>query len=535
MRSPQTEIEVERNGMLAGNVDSEGPSSPTQSRNPDSFRATVSPSTFAPTVDFSPSDVISPTSPNPCLSALTHGCSPINPMASSSSNQDHSVTEAGHFPDLGRTEYHHSVASLCRPFSLSPVGSAANELEHINNSVRVPSSGDASLFDSEPPSAMIDSCIPQGDISNPWNAQSWPTVPFSASLARNTFSDPSLMNGSTENMRAGMPLPMSTPVNVHDGDYDAYKALSPTGGSDPYSIISPLYSLQRHTSFIPLPQCGSDIFALVDEIEEALPSIQRPEKTPRTLTPSWLLPQGQMQKGQDSGGQSVSPEINVASGDQLRSNSSKIVTSLPSTTGQPHCFNHMVLSVAHCASKQTQVDELQVLVDSFNTVWMQALRSNPKLQLRCTALTPHALFEKGIMTFQKFLPGGFSHRFEDLFAFIHLAFAAAYSIHCQQNTCCVDDSFYEFFYKEALELQHALPDIEDKILFLQAMNCLWWLSSGQLALSSNDSRLTSLESSVPPTSTNRSHQTDPIGEMRHNGLFKACAGVCDGKSSLLIS
>ena len=537
MSPPSTDINVGTDGILAGNFVHGGLNRQAESGDLNSFWETISPSTLAPTADSPTSDVVFPSSPTSPLVSLTNRCFPINPtaeVASSSSAINHSVKEACHSASLDATEYHDGVASMCRPSFPSPIESVANKIEDIDRSVQDLPSCFGNLFDSEPPSAVIESCISQGDTSSPLNTQFWSSVPFIQSPARLSSSNPSLMNGSMETTRAWMRVPTFTPINMHTSDHDPYKLLSPVGDSSPYSPISPLHSSQRQHGFPPLPQSGSDIFAPIHKSEGQSPSLSNLEKTPRTLTPSWPLPRDQSRHGQKSVGESVSSESSTASADRLRSNASNDLIALSFTRGQPHCFYHGALMITHCVSKQAQVGVLQALIGTFNTVWMQALGSDSKLQLRCSTLTPDALFEKGIMTFQECLLGGFPQRFEDIFAFIQLAFVATYFLHCQQNTYYEDDSFDEKFYEEALDLGHALRDEEDKAIFLKAMECWWWLSSGQRAPASKNSRCTSLDSFVSLRSANRSDQSDSSSDMRGNGLFKACAGVLDGKSTLTI-
>ena len=537
MSLPSTEINVGTNGILAGNVLYDGPTRQVESEDLISFWDTISPSTLAPTADSPTSDVVFRSSPTSPLFSLTNRCFPINPMAdiaSSSSFIDHSVMKACHSPSLGTTDYHDDVASMCRPLLPSPVESVADKVESINNSVQDLPNSFGNLFDSEPPSTMIESCISQGDTSNPWNAQFWPSVPFIQSPARYLSSSPSLMNGSIETTMSWMPVPTFTPINVDAGDCDPHKLLSPVGGSSPYSPISPLHTPPGQHGLPPLPQSGSDIFAPIHKSQGQLPNLWDLEKTPRTLTPSWTPPHDQGRHEQKSGGEFVSSESYTASADQLRSNASNDLNPLSFTRGQPHCFYHGALMITHCVSKQTQVGVLQALIGTFNSVWMQALGSDSKLQLRCATLTPDDLFEKGIMTFQNCSLGEFPQRFEDIFAFIHLAFVATYFLHCQQNTHYGDDSFDEDFYEQALELQHALRDKEDETMFLKAMECWWWLSSSQLDSASKDTRHASLDSLASPRSANRSDQTDTPGDMRSNGLFKACAALLDGKSTLAV-
>ena len=537
MSLPSTDINRGTDEILAGNVLCDGSTRQAESGDVNSFRDTISPSTLVPTVDSPTSDVVfrsSPTSPD---FAPTNRYFPINPMAeiaSSSSLIDHSLMDACQSPSLGTTEYHDDVASMCRPLLPSPVESVANKIEDMNNFVQDLPSCSGNLFDFEPQSAMIESCMSQGDTSKPWNTQFWPFVPFIQSPARYLPPSPGLMNESIETTNSWMPVSNFTPTNIHTGDFDPYKLLSPVGGKSPYSPISPFYSLQRQNGLPPLPQHESDSFAPIHKSQGQLPNFCNQEETPRNLTPSWPLPHDQNRHGQTSGGDSVSPESYTASADQIRSDASNALNSLSFTRGQPHCFYHGALMITHCVSKQTQVEVLQALIGTFNTVWMQALGSDSKLQLRCATLTPDALFEKGIMTFQKCLLGKFPQKFEDTFAFINLAFVATYFLHCQQNTYHVDNSFDEEFYEQALELRHALRDKEDKTMFLEAMQCWWWLSNGQLDSASKDNRHASLESFDSPRSANRSDQTDPSGDMRGNGLFKACAAFLDGKSTLAI-
>ena len=129
---------------------------------------------------------------------------------------------------------------------------------------------------------------------------------------------------------------------------------------------------------------------------------------------------------------------------------------------------------ANPARSRTQVEELRGLVRIVSNEWMQRLVPRPELHTRCSSLSARTLFAKGIDTLKTWLCGRLGRTFEEVFSFMHIAFAAAFILHHG------DDSYYwDGFFQEAFQLQHALVDREEKLLFLTVMDCWWWLPGQQ--------------------------------------------------------
>lgn len=197
-----------------------------------------------------------------------------------------------------------------------------------------------------------------------------------------------------------------------------------------------------------------------------------------------------------------------------------------STKPLPHCFNHNALLVSNSASasKQLQVEELQELFRVINNEWMRRMEPLPQLWLPCSELSISSLFERAVRTLKDFTWGRCALNFEDVFATMHLAFAAAFSLHWQQdfyswNALCAD----------ALQWQHALSDDEDKVLFLSAMS-RWWLHELEPTPLFISSYYTSFGSVTPQGSAYCGDQKTLPEILRNTEIFKVCIGFLDGKS-----
>ena len=105
---------------------------------------------------------------------------------------------------------------------------------------------------------------------------------------------------------------------------------------------------------------------------------------------------------------------------------------------------------------------------------MERLFQTPELRIRCESLSARTLFAKGINTLKTWLCGKIESTFEEVFSFMHIAFAAAFILHHEDESYC-----WEAFFEDALQLLHALVDKEGKLLFLTAMDCWWWLRDQQ--------------------------------------------------------
>lgn len=196
-----------------------------------------------------------------------------------------------------------------------------------------------------------------------------------------------------------------------------------------------------------------------------------------------------------------------------------------STKSLQHCFNCNSLLVRSSAPKQVQVEEQQQLVCTVNTEWMKRMESMPELWLRCNPLLPSNLFERAIRTLREFTRGKIAQTFEDVVAIIHLALAAAFSSHRQQDFVSGNT-----FYEDALQWQHGLSNDKDKALFLNAITC-WWLPEHELSPLPNDSPRIEPESKALADAFHCSNQADLLDTMRNGEVFKACIGFLDGFES----
>ena len=184
-----------------------------------------------------------------------------------------------------------------------------------------------------------------------------------------------------------------------------------------------------------------------------------------------------------------------------------------STKKVPHCFDHEPLLVSSVPSKQEQVEELRKLFCVLNQEWMRTMTLSTEIQLQCHPLN---LFERAVRTLRQFICGIFAQTFEDIFAVVHLAFAAALVLHWQQD-------FYPWkaLYDDALEWQHAISSDEDKILFLDAMNH-WWRS---------ELEYTPLLHSITPQGSLDCGDKETLSTILRSGeVSKVCIEFLDSKS-----
>ena len=392
------------------------------------------------------------------------------------------------------------------------------------------------LIECEAPSAMIQSIVTQVDTSNWWSFVSLPSTSSSAPPVRSTHLESSFMDGNLGPVKADIAVHATAPVGIHAGDHGFHKL--PVGGrnsSSPFN--SPHISerrpgtalwCRRQMNVPPLPLSKSDVSSSGNRIGGPISDPQASRPTPRSLTPSQFFLQSHDREGPRSSGGVAGSGSDIASMNQRPLSPPETLTTLSQTNQLPHCFDHKALLVTHSASKHTQVEELRTLVGVWNRDWMQRLKSDPELRLRCSALSPGALFEKGIRALRDCVLGRFSLSFEEVFALLHLAFAAVFLLQCQQRFCCRDT-----FHDEALQWQHALSNKEDKILFLKAMDRWWPRSELQSSPLLNKSRHTSYGSITSQESLKCSDQTDLLEMLRDNEVLKICTGFLDGKSMLI--
>ncbi|KAL2039521.1 hypothetical protein N7G274_007793 [Stereocaulon virgatum] len=137
---------------------------------------------------------------------------------------------------------------------------------------------------------------------------------------------------------------------------------------------------------------------------------------------------------------------------------------LPSTRGS--------LRTSSPVPTQSQVEELRDLVGIVNYEWMQRIPSETELYTRCSALSAQRLFDNGARSLQSLICATLPRSFEDVFALMHFAFAAAYVLHREHASYDWKD-----FFQDALQFHLALSDKSDRSSFLEVMD-RWWLAPG---------------------------------------------------------
>ena len=121
---------------------------------------------------------------------------------------------------------------------------------------------------------------------------------------------------------------------------------------------------------------------------------------------------------------------------------------------------------------QIQVEELRDLVRIVNSEWMQRISSATDLYTRCSALSAQGLFDNGARSLQSLFCAKIPRNFEDVFALMHVAFAAAYVLHREHDSYDWND-----FFQDALQFHLALSSKSDRDSFLEVMD-RWWLPPG---------------------------------------------------------
>lgn len=570
MNLSPTEIDISMDEILAGNILSDDPTRPEERGSPYQFWDTVSPSTLTSTADYSASCAVSPSSATLALSSPLSGMfSPVSPIADTVSPQPNVISPATgtrEGPDLGLLEHHGDAASgwtlesvtaelertrsafnttgpslpIQCPISYPAVSSASEaQWKNVDHRVqfeglrapslctqtclsRIQSSDLAASIDltsvvleSGAPSSTIKPSMAQFDTSNAWSPDGLLSVPLFTPPEQDM--DLSFMDGSTETVREGMRA--FIPVDINADDHGLCKLPSPVGGTGSPSPLSPAHSPEKRPGVTLSSRRQMNVPHL------AIPSRRGPSATSRCLTPSLVSRRSRSKDSHKIGSEVASSECDMASAYHRQPDLLNALNS-PSSAGEmQHCFDHGSLLVTHSVSKQTQVKELQVLVGAVNRDWMQMLKTVPELWLRCSLLSPRSLFEKGIWTLREHLCGRFAQNFEDIFAFIHVAFAAAFLLHCQQSFYCLNA-----FYDDALQWQHALPHEKDRIVFLKAMDRWRWLPKLQSTSSLHTGRRVRFDSFASPESTKYVHKLDRLNALRNSKVLKVCIGFLDGLS-----
>ena len=379
---------------------------------------------------------------------------------------------------------------------------------------------------SEAPSSLMESLIAQVAAAFPSVSNDAPPIPYIP-------VEPSLMNESMETVRVETPASTSTPVDMSSKDHAPYE-LPPVGGNASHSPFSLLYPSEgrpdaalwsrRQMIVPPLKISRSNISSSGDNKGEANPRPRRLRPAPGNLTSSQVPPQCRSREGRMSSSEILGSVSDVASAHQRRPDLPNALASSPHTNDMPHCFDHRSLLVTHSTSKQRQVEELLKLIHVVNDDWMQSLELAPELRLRCNGQPPQALFEKAFLTLRECFCARFAPNFEDVFAFIRVAFAIRFLLYCQRDSYDLDT-----FYEDALQWQHALSDQEEKRLFLKAMDCWCYLPERRSSPFHTSSRPTSFGVITSRQSSYCSNQTDVLGFLRNSAVFRAYISFLDGK------
>ena len=191
---------------------------------------------------------------------------------------------------------------------------------------------------------------------------------------------------------------------------------------------------------------------------------------------------------------------------------------------RPYCFDHNSFLVSFLAPKQKQVEGLQNLICIINYEWKQRMESQPGLWPLYSTLSPSYLFDRAIRTLKNFICGSPPEGFEDVFAIMHLAFAAAFSLTWKQ-----DDYLFSALRDDALQWQHALPRDEDKTRFSDAMNC-WRLHELEPPPLFTSASNTKLQSMTPQDSHYCGDQQTLWDGQKKGEVFKVCIAFVDSKS-----
>ena len=190
---------------------------------------------------------------------------------------------------------------------------------------------------------------------------------------------------------------------------------------------------------------------------------------------------------------------------------------------RPFCFDHNSFLVSELAPKLQQVEDLQDLIRTINYEWMQRMESQPGLWSFCSTLPSSSLFDRAIRTSKNFICGSPAEGFEDIFALMHLAFAAAFSLTWQQ-----DDYSFSSLCDDALQWQHALPRDEDKTRFLDSMDC-WRLHELEPPPLFTNVCHSNLRSMMPQEPLHCGNQQTLRDRLSKGEVFKAVIAFVDSK------
>ena len=115
--------------------------------------------------------------------------------------------------------------------------------------------------------------------------------------------------------------------------------------------------------------------------------------------------------------------------------------------------------------QQLSVQELRQLVFVINQQWRKKLLSKPDLSYLCSNRPDQSLFERGIVTLQRFFQGCLVNDFTDVFALTHVAMASAYLLHREEELYRWDDLFVDMYI-----WRYTIVEERDLILFTRVMH-----------------------------------------------------------------
>ena len=119
-------------------------------------------------------------------------------------------------------------------------------------------------------------------------------------------------------------------------------------------------------------------------------------------------------------------------------------------------------------STQSQVEDLCKTVGILNQEWLQRCQPTSDLFLRASSLSPQSLLDKGAQALQLIFQGRLPCTFDAMFAMVHFACAAAYTMNR-------DDSSHRWneFFQHILPLQNLIESENDARQFAQLINLLF--------------------------------------------------------------
>ena len=542
--SPSAIVETWKNEIPINAISPEDQSRLVEPENSHLIRGTSSPNTAAPTPGSLASNVVSPIAPNfRSSSPMSNNFLPTRTIAKHvppASKAVSPISAARKSPYLGSSDPHEDATngwpSPCTPNLES--GEPEHKyipLDYKNYDPAVPCH--------RPASCGLVASVPRTQ----WATESNPTQPFLPRQEHFNFAGPIHWNNIVESLEPETPsitnpditqfdtpdtidpailnsLACSTPLlhNLHEGFRSMYDSIEAVRAEMPVSNLNPidLNNEQEGLFQVPSPVGCSDQHSQFTSPLDIIPNTLGSKANPGGATPSQSLMQSQSRGLHMSEGEFTASEHDVTAAHQSRAHLANVPNMSSSDNDSPQCSEHWPFLVTHSKSQQKLVEKLQALFSAVNKDWMQKLKSDPELELRCNVLPPAALFNKGIYTLKDCLRGRISKNFEGLFSLLHLAIAAAYLLHSQQGSYDWDTLYYE-----ALHWQHALLKDEDRALFLKAMDPRFrpslLLYSGRRDL--HRDRI--LDGSI----YTGQHISLPDA-LRRSELLKVCIGFLDGKS-----